>query len=220
MGLLGLRLCFHGVEPPLPPSPPVSLLWLAPWRSSLHAWWLKSATRLCYAWAGVDGAAWAIWLCFHGVEPPLPPSPPISLLWLAPWRSSLHAWWLKSATRLCYAWAGVDGAAWAIWLCFHGVEPPSVYLLWLAPWRSSLHAWWLKSATRLCYAWAGVDGAAWAIIWLCFHGVEPPSVSLLWLAPWRSSLHASWLKSATCLCHAWAGVDGGCLGYMALLPWG
>jgi hypothetical protein len=109
MGLLGLWLCFHGVEPPLPPSPPVCLLWLAPWRSSLHAWWLKSATRLCYAWAGVDGAAWAIWLCFHGVEPPLPLSPPVSLLWLAPWRSSLHAWWLKSATRLCYAWAGVDG---------------------------------------------------------------------------------------------------------------
>jgi hypothetical protein len=95
--------------------------------------------------AGVDGAAWAIWLCFHGVEPPLPPSPPVCLLWLGPWRSSLHAWWLKSATRLCYAWAGVDGAAWAILLCFHGVEPPfppspPVCLLWLAPWRLSLHA--------------------------------------------------------------------------------
>ncbi|KAE8125037.1 hypothetical protein FH972_019874 [Carpinus fangiana] len=51
VGLLGLLLCFHGVEPPS-----VSLLWLALWQSSLRAWWFRRR-HACAMHGQAGGAA-------------------------------------------------------------------------------------------------------------------------------------------------------------------
>ena len=104
VGLLGLWLRFHGADPPRFP------FWLAlgvaPWRSSLHAWWFHWRHACARGWCsfhpvlrmGKLVGLLGLWLCFHGADPP---RFPFGSLWDGPMAVEPACLVVSLATRLC-----------------------------------------------------------------------------------------------------------------------